>query len=395
MTRWILGLIVAAGIASAARVEAITVDEVKGLARAGASDSIILAKIDADSTVFNLTVDEILDLRTAGVSDRVITYMINTGKYAPQPAPAAEEQAPAETTQDQGGGGSDQYQTAPDSRYYGSVDVTFGYYYPHWPGYSYTWYYDPFWWPSWSYYWAWWCPYPYYYWYNDPWYCGNAYYYGYYRHCYSPYYPDYGGYWYDGVHRRREGRNIGNRGPVDTAERILKVPSPGDQMRAGQSGAVYRMREPRSSVTPGNPTVIRGGVRIPSQRGTPAVGSAPGRSRTTYRPTPAPAPTRRSSPPSRGGVGRSDPSPSMGSSGGSSSSGRGNDSGHQEQAQQPQRQENRSQQRAEPSRAPTQREEARQSQRQERQTERQSPNRGGTERSSGGRQSKGGGRGGR
>ncbi|HYV51184.1 MAG TPA: hypothetical protein VE910_04715 [Dongiaceae bacterium] len=179
----------------AAPVAAITIDEVIKLTEAGASDSVIMAKIDDDGTVFHPTVDDILLLKQKGVSDVVITYMMNSGKVdqgdqvqestpSDEAGPPADDNAKNDTTYDDGGGGDVGVGLGFDS--YGNVGVSFGYYYPHWPGYWYSYYYDPFWWPSWCYYWGYYAPYPYYYWYHDPWYACNSYYHGYYDHCYYP-----------------------------------------------------------------------------------------------------------------------------------------------------------------------------------------------------------------
>jgi len=315
MRTWILGLCAAGLVALAAPAQALTVDDVIGLTRAKANDAIIMAKIEADGTVFHLTVQEILDLKKAGVSDDVITYMINTGKMDAEP----EAMAPEDTTTDiqnvqpeQSGSGdsSDQgYATDLDQSYRGNVSVSFGYYYPHWPGYWYSYYYDPFWWPSLSFYWSYWQPYPYYYAYYDPWYYCNHYnswyydswYYGgihhHHRYDYAYNYPNH-------PTRTVKDRNIGNRGP-DPGTRVVK----------GRTGNSPDVRSPGTrSVKPTTPSpgrVIKtergdlasGGRVMPPQNRRPARIDAQRPERKQVRTQPAP--TRRV-PEARG---RSDRSP--------------------------------------------------------------------------------------
>ena len=215
---------------AAAPVAAITIDEVIKLSEAGASDSVIMSKIDDDGTVFHPTVDDILLLKEKGVSDVVITYMMNSGKVDQQDkvqeaSPEDEAGPPADgkaenDNYDDGGGGDVSVGLGFDS--YGNVGFSFGYYYPHWPGYWYSYYYDPFWWPSWCYYWGYYAPYPYYYWYYDPWYACNGYYHGYYDNCYYDHYHNDGyNYGYN------DGRNVGNRGPSNGYDRTIKNPTTG------------------------------------------------------------------------------------------------------------------------------------------------------------------------
>lgn len=336
MRHALFGLVIATALAAAAPARAVTVDDVRGLARAGASDTIILAKIDADGTVFHLTVDEILALRQAGVSDPVITYMINTGKGS-----AAEAPAPA-AAQDQGGaydqnttgdystggyadGGYDQgYQSGLDSRYRGNVSVSFGYYYPHWPGYAYSYYYDPFWWPSMSYYYCYWQPYPYSYWYYDPWYRWNA---GVSWYWYPRDHDRYGRGHHDYYARAEKGRHVGGRGgssgygraykngsrsgnPVvyDGSRRVLKSPAPGQRVPAERGRATKpsrpavrdqnRLRSPEQPVRQVKPSPAPG-------RSNPGREVKPGRgSERRYEPAPRPSPSRDS------GRGSARPSPS-------------------------------------------------------------------------------------
>ncbi len=62
--------------------QALTVADVKALARAGISDDVIISQIATTHTGFHLGSAEIIDLRDAGVSNKVINYMITTGSDA-------------------------------------------------------------------------------------------------------------------------------------------------------------------------------------------------------------------------------------------------------------------------------------------------------------------------
>jgi hypothetical protein len=238
----------------ATSAQAITVADVKGLTRAGASDAIILSKIEVDQTIFRLTVDEILELKEFGVSDAVITYMINTGKWADEAAPEPDPQ-PVEDSE-----GIPDYDTSNidldsdysgglDSRYRSDLTVSFGYYYPHWPGYWWSTYYDPFYWTSWSYYYSYWTPYPYGYWYYDPWYRVRP---GVYR-----YYP-YDHYYYgEGRYlARRDGRHSGNRGDMVGGDRRFKNP-PGGNDQASRAKDQFRgdrrVKDPSPGIAPMGP----------------------------------------------------------------------------------------------------------------------------------------------
>ena len=319
MKRWTLGLALLAALLIAVPASAITVQDVIGLARAGASDTIILSKIDADGTVFRLTVDEILELKQAGVSDTVITYMINTGKSRTQEeAPASDYETSVgdryqsdedyETERDSG------YNTSLDDRYRGTVSVSYTYYYPHWPGYWWSYYYDPFWWPSLSFYFTYWPPYPYYYWYYDPWYRWGRDWYAYW---------DYPGYWdrYGSGHYRHrtyKGRNVGSRGQAGRSWRTHKG---GGRDRADEFRGVRNrriIRRPKPGIAPVKPgrslkKPAPGGRRLqpprePVRRLRPEKPAPPSRHR-EVKPAPRPGKTREIRPAPRH---PSRPSPSPG-----------------------------------------------------------------------------------
>lgn len=76
---------------------AVTVRDIIELTRAGLSDDILVALIDADRTIFTLDKEQILELKKAGVSRTVMLKMIRSRKefeppadaVAPSPAPVA------------------------------------------------------------------------------------------------------------------------------------------------------------------------------------------------------------------------------------------------------------------------------------------------------------------
>jgi hypothetical protein len=227
MKRWMIGTLLLSGLMYGGAARAITVDEVVQLSRSGAGDNIILAQIQADSTVFHLTVQEILDLKDAGVSDQVITFMINTGKnlgVVQETVPYVEEEAVVEEpVAEPTSSGYVDMGVSPGGISF-SVGFGFGYYYPSWPGYSWSWYCDPFYWSCWPSYYAYWAPWPAsYYCYAPNYYCRYGYAYGGYCGGY------YGGYWggYYPSYAYYDGRNIGNRGPSGGYDRTYKDPSPG------------------------------------------------------------------------------------------------------------------------------------------------------------------------
>ena len=59
---------------------AVTLDEILGLARAGVTDTIILALIDRDKTVFAIEPDQIVKLQRDGLSEAVILAMLKSGR---------------------------------------------------------------------------------------------------------------------------------------------------------------------------------------------------------------------------------------------------------------------------------------------------------------------------
>ena len=61
---------------------AVTIDDLIALSRAGLSDDVLTAVIDADGTVFDLTPDQIIELKSVGLSDMVLRRMIRSRTVA-------------------------------------------------------------------------------------------------------------------------------------------------------------------------------------------------------------------------------------------------------------------------------------------------------------------------
>ena len=83
-------LIVATVLLLPAAASAVTVDEIVALARAGVSDSVILAVIDRDKTIFGLDTDQLLSLKAEGLSEPVILAMLKSGREEGDRAAQAE-----------------------------------------------------------------------------------------------------------------------------------------------------------------------------------------------------------------------------------------------------------------------------------------------------------------
>lgn len=279
MKRWTIGTLLFSGLICVSAAQAITVDEVVQLSQTGAGDNVILAQIQADSTVFHLTVQEILDLKDAGVSDQVITFMINTGKslgVVQETVPYVEEETVVEEpVAEPTSSGYVDMGVSPGGISF-SVGFGFGYYYPSWPGYSWSWYCDPFYWAGWPSYYAYWAPWP------GSYYCYAPNYYCRYGYAYGGYWGGYyGGYWggYYPSYAYYGGRNIGNRGPVGGYDRTYKDPSPGGAAAASRTLARKQQRvgTPRDGVhdyarldTSRPETRSRASAGTPSRRGTAA-----------------------------------------------------------------------------------------------------------------------------
>lgn len=67
-------------------VRAVTLRDIVELSKAGVSDVVLTALIDADRTMFVLDAQQVLELRAAGVSDAVILKMIQSRREFEPPA---------------------------------------------------------------------------------------------------------------------------------------------------------------------------------------------------------------------------------------------------------------------------------------------------------------------
>lgn len=71
-------LLVLAVLLAPAAAGAVTVRDIIELTKAGLSDDVLVAVIEADLTIFTLDKDQILELKEAGVSDTVLLKMLRT-----------------------------------------------------------------------------------------------------------------------------------------------------------------------------------------------------------------------------------------------------------------------------------------------------------------------------
>ena len=74
----------------AGAAQAITLDEVIALNKAGVTDTVILALIDRDRTVFAIQPDQIVRLQRGGLSEKVILAMLKSGRDAGERAARAD-----------------------------------------------------------------------------------------------------------------------------------------------------------------------------------------------------------------------------------------------------------------------------------------------------------------
>ena len=77
-----------------AAASAVTVRDIIELTKAGLSDDILTALIDADRTVFSLDKNEILALKKAGVSEAVLLKMIRSRRDFDAPTATQEQEMP-------------------------------------------------------------------------------------------------------------------------------------------------------------------------------------------------------------------------------------------------------------------------------------------------------------
>jgi hypothetical protein len=80
----------------AARADAVTLNDVIELSKAGLSDDVLLALIEVDRTVFTVDAPALKQLRRGGVSDTVIIAIIRSGRERASDAPAPSMAPPPE-----------------------------------------------------------------------------------------------------------------------------------------------------------------------------------------------------------------------------------------------------------------------------------------------------------
>src|SRR4030088_3161144 len=85
----VLGL-VAVGLLTPRAASAITIDQVVALAKAGITDTVILALIDRDRTVFAIEPEQIVTLQRDGLSEKVILAMVRSGRAEGEQAARAD-----------------------------------------------------------------------------------------------------------------------------------------------------------------------------------------------------------------------------------------------------------------------------------------------------------------
>lgn len=83
-------LLVALAVCVPATAHAVTVRDIIELSKAGLSDEVLIALIDADRTIFTLDAEQILDLKNAGVGEKVLLKMLATRREF-EPAPSADD----------------------------------------------------------------------------------------------------------------------------------------------------------------------------------------------------------------------------------------------------------------------------------------------------------------
>ncbi len=70
------------------RAAAVSMSDLIELSRAGLSDDVLVALVEADNTSFALDAPKILELRRQGLSERVITAMLKSGRTEDRRTPA-------------------------------------------------------------------------------------------------------------------------------------------------------------------------------------------------------------------------------------------------------------------------------------------------------------------
>ncbi|HTI37540.1 MAG TPA: hypothetical protein VL484_08290 [Vicinamibacterales bacterium] len=97
-------LMIVMGIAAmsfANRADALTVQDVIELSKAGVSDQVLLALIDVDRRVYTLDADSVKTMKAAGVSDTVLLAMIHAGRDDSTPPSDVQSPMPEDAQFDQ------------------------------------------------------------------------------------------------------------------------------------------------------------------------------------------------------------------------------------------------------------------------------------------------------
>ena len=92
MRRTIIGFLFV--LFTSAPIQAVTLEEVIDLTKAGLGEEVLLALIEVDGGVFDVDSATLTRLKRAGVSERVIVAMVRSGRVrvpvAPEPQPLAD-----------------------------------------------------------------------------------------------------------------------------------------------------------------------------------------------------------------------------------------------------------------------------------------------------------------
>ncbi len=125
-------------VTTAVRASAVTLDQVVALARAGVSESVILAVIDRDKTIFDIAPDQVVTLKQQGLSDALILALLRSGR--PEGDQAAQSEAAARAA-------ASSEPVAPDVAIVGhgpDIPNVTHVGYPFYPGYDYPGFYPGF-----------------------------------------------------------------------------------------------------------------------------------------------------------------------------------------------------------------------------------------------------------
>ena len=86
--RWLV-LVLALGLFTPSRADAVTLDEVVALSKSGMSEQVILALIERDQTLYTMTPAQLMKLQREGLSDTILLALIKSGRPNEAPVPAS------------------------------------------------------------------------------------------------------------------------------------------------------------------------------------------------------------------------------------------------------------------------------------------------------------------